>query len=96
MSLAGGLVRFGLDVCRLIPWKGGVLRKAAKMSHANAKKLEGMGMKQGASPFEWMGTLDPVPIAECVIQVMGEGYKDGNWLDIEDAGEQLAARLGTA
>lgn len=61
------------------------------MSHATAKKLEGMGMKQGANPFEWMGSLDPVPIDECVIQVMGEGDKDGLWVDVQEAGEWLVS-----
>lgn len=85
-EFGGGLVRFGIDASRLIPWRGGELRKAARMAYAMAKRLEGIGLKQGASPFEWMGSLDPVPIGECLIQVMGEGYKDGVWIDVEEAG----------
>lgn len=88
-ELGGGLVRFGLDAGRLIPWKGGELRKAAKMSYAVAKKLERESVKQSANPFEWLGSLVPVSIDECVIQVMGEGHKDGLWIDVEEAGLRL-------
>jgi hypothetical protein len=80
-ELAGGLVRFGVDAERLIPWKGGELRKAAKMSYAIAKKLDAIGWKQGASPFEWLGSLEPVRVDECVIQIMDKKCKDGLWLD---------------
>jgi hypothetical protein len=84
-ELAGGLVRFGVDAERLIPWKGGELRKAAKMSYAVAKKLDAIGLRQGASPFEWLGSLEPVRVDECEIQVMGEGYKDGLWIDVVES-----------
>ncbi len=89
-EFGGGLVRFGIDAARLIPWRDGVLRKAAGMRYATAKMLDARGIQQGASPFEWLGSLDPVPIDECEIQVMGEGYKDGLWIDVVEAGEWLA------
>lgn len=91
-EFGGGLVRFGLDAGRLIPWKGGELRKAARMGYTTAKKLEEAGIRQGASPFEWLGLLEPVPVDECAIMVMGEGYKDGAWVDVMEAGKWLEAR----
>lgn len=80
----GGLVRFGLDSRRLMPWKGGCLRKAAVMSYTIAKKLEHAGIAQGANPFEWFGSLDVIPISKCVIEVMDAS---GKWVEVPQGGE---------
>lgn len=81
-ELGGGLVRFGLDAEILIPWRGGALRKASRMRYPTAKKLEAAGIQQGAQPFEWMGSLDPVPIDICVVEVLND---NAVWIEVGGA-----------
>lgn len=90
-EVCGGLCRFGVAAERLIAWKGGALRKAARMSHAIAKALELYGRKQGANPHEWLGSLEPVPVDECAaVGFMGD---NGQWLAVtRDEIREIAAK----
>jgi hypothetical protein len=55
---AGGLVRFGLPTARLIAWPE--IARLARMPKKQADALVAVGLKQGAIPMRWMGTLDSI------------------------------------
>lgn len=74
--LGGGVVRFGVDAARLIRWPA--LAKAAHMRSATARGLEKSGRSKGAVPSDWLGSLQPVPLADVLHlqQFNGETWRD--------------------
>jgi hypothetical protein len=71
----GGLVRFGIKKNSVHHWHA--LIKAACIPETTVRSLEAAGIKQGAKPSDWCGTLKPVNVDECsAIEVLNQ---DGKW-----------------
>jgi len=64
----GGLYRLGLDASELVAWRE--LPALALMPDRVAAALRRVAYKQGASPREWYGSLEPVPIEKCIVQFL--------------------------
>jgi hypothetical protein len=68
-----GLWRFGLPVTALIGWKK--IPKTSRMSRRTVRTLERVGRDKGANPLHWYAALNPVPVADCIVQRL----IDGRW-----------------
>ena len=78
MQMCQGLVRFGVRLDRLHPWKK--LQRKARMSERTIIMLEREGRRQGADPKDWYGRTTAVPIDRCAsIQVMDESRE---WVEV--------------
>jgi hypothetical protein len=74
----GGLVRFGVRASVLIRWPK--LGRKAGMPPQTVRSLELVGIKQGAKPSNWYGSLKRIKVRECAaIQVMDE---NSEWADV--------------
>lgn len=69
-KLGGGLVRFGIPTSRLK--RGEELRKSAKMSATIWRKLEKVGKKMKANPFDWLGHVGSMPLEHVTIEIMDD------------------------
>lgn len=58
------LVRFGIDSSKLMHWPE--LRKAARISFTEQRRLIKNAKKVGGVPHEWYGTLESIPLSELV------------------------------
>ncbi len=56
------IIRFGVDRSILKPWVK--LKRLAHMPKGMAQSLEDLAYKLGSNPYDWWGTLFPVPRAE--------------------------------
>lgn len=55
------------------------ITKLANTQTSVVKQLEICGLKQGAKPSEWYGSLKPIPMEDWVkIEI----FQDGNWVEI--------------
>lgn len=76
--VGGGLFRFGYPVERLMPSKQ--LLKLANVPHRIIKCLENIGRSLGATPSDWLGTFDAIPIEQLIIE-----FSDGEqWVRIQN------------
>jgi len=62
----GGLWRFGVPASTLLPW--GRLRDAARIRPKVQQELISAASKCGADPYDWMGSIEPVPLERCIVQ----------------------------
>ncbi|MCX6972585.1 MAG: hypothetical protein NTV93_20880 [Verrucomicrobia bacterium] len=67
-KFAGGLFRFGIAEGKVINWPR--IAKLANTPSKDRKWLVENGLRHGANHLEWCGTLEPVPLSECIPQVM--------------------------
>ena len=68
----GGLIRFGVDQKKLIPWP--LLAKKARIPKEIQKGLEMTAAEKGGNPKEWMGILGKLKISKCeAIEILHEG-----------------------
>lgn len=65
-DLDGGLFRLGVDPARLLSFAE--LKQAAHMDAQTIAGLRRAARAVGADPRQWMGTFDPIPVTECVIE----------------------------
>lgn len=72
----GGLFRFGVSLDRVTSWPR--IGSLAGMKTKIKKSLEVVGIRQGASPRQWYGSLDPIPIHEMRLEWLSDG---GDWVD---------------
>jgi len=82
-QLGCGLVRFGVDPHILIPWPK--IGHMARMSKRIQKSLTREGIRQGANPCLWMGTLEPVVREKwAVVDVWkcNEDFNTGKWVRV--------------
>ncbi|MFC7462885.1 hypothetical protein [Hydrogenophaga defluvii] len=77
MELGGGLVRFGVSPRRLL--MGEQLRTRAGIKRTEWASLCRSAFVMGADPAHWLGTLDPVEVETCVVEVMD---KAGAWVRV--------------
>jgi hypothetical protein len=61
--------RFGVPIARVIQWRE--LIRVANIG--TARQLERHGRSLGADPRDWYGSLSPVSVGECVVQVLDSG-----------------------
>lgn len=74
-----GLFRFGVRARTTIPWP--LLAKKARINKEIARGLEKAGIKQGARPQEWRGSLVPILMEDCVaIEILTD---DKGWLNVK-------------
>lgn len=66
MIALGGLWRFGLASSELLPW--GRLKEAARIRRRMLEGLLSVARKAGADPYDWHGSLQPVPVERCTVQ----------------------------
>lgn len=73
----GGLVRFGLQIGRIIlhPWPK--IARKARMTDKTVQGLERTAFAVGANPFDWLGTTVPVPLAK--IERIESEEEPGKW-----------------
>ena len=64
----GGGWRFGLPVSELLPYRD--LKRAANISGETARGLERVARRQGADPALWYGSLTPVEVSRCIVQIL--------------------------
>ena len=82
-EMGGGLIRFGIKRQKLLPWFA--LLKAARIPKATVRSLEQAGIKQGANPLDWWGSLKPVSLDVCeAIEVMNQ---NGEWERVFENGK---------
>lgn len=70
-----GLYRFGLraDDRRLLPWP--TVTRVADIDVPDAMAMVASGLRCGAAPTDWIGTLSPVPVDELVFEAWnGRGW----------------------
>jgi hypothetical protein len=80
-----GLVRFGLKKKNVLHWPA--LIKAARISKTTVQSLEAAGVKQGANPSDWYGSLKSVQVDTCdAIEVMNQ---NGEWIRVMEDGQPL-------
>lgn len=76
-----GLARFGIDPSKLIAWPA--LARVARIPPKTADGLVRAGLRQGAVPTRWRGSVDPIPLTECLAieawDFRGDALKDGSW-----------------
>lgn len=72
----GGLFRFGVSIDRVTSWPR--IGSLAGIKTKIKKSLEDVGIRKGASPRQWYGSLDPIPIHEMSLEWLSDG---GDWVD---------------
>jgi hypothetical protein len=65
-----GLVRFGIDDRRLVPWPK--IARKARMSTETKASLERTAKERGSIPSQWRGTFKTIHITDLIIEVMNE------------------------
>ena len=73
-QLGNGVYRLGTSPRALLG--GEALRKAARISKPRWAELVKAAQACGADVTEWLGSVDPVPAGDCVIEVL---QADGKW-----------------
>lgn len=97
LQKAAGIYRFRLDTrnpealhalgIKLVPWTRMPL--VARIDAKETQSMVAAGLKLGATPTHWWGTLEPVPTALEVSGVLrveccdAEGLKRNNWVQVE-------------
>ncbi|WP_354678430.1 hypothetical protein [Cupriavidus plantarum] len=83
-----GLYRFGLraDDWRLLPWP--TVTRVADIDVPDAMTMVASGLRCGAAPTDWIGTLTEVPVSELVF----EAWNGRGWIaaDLYELAAQLA------
>jgi hypothetical protein len=74
-EMGGGLFRFGLPTEELRRWTE--LQREALIPTRTKRSLVNAAKKDGSNPYDWLGTLEPVQIDRCIIEV--EDYEAG-WI----------------
>lgn len=69
----GGLVRFGIDATKLLHDR--TLWQRARVDDAARDALVTEGVRQGADPLEWCGSVKPVPVERLVIESLDDTYR---------------------
>jgi hypothetical protein len=82
LRIGGGGWRFGLPVKKLLPYRE--LKRAASTSGKTAQGLEREARRQGADPALWYGSLTPVEVRRCVVQILD--IEAGEWRGAESQG----------
>lgn len=81
----GGLVRFGVPAGRpgLFTFDDFVSMSGIPPRHAEHLELE--GINQGATPDRWLVSFDPIPLADCCIEV----FDCGGWAPVRKPGGEV-------
>ena len=83
IEFAGGpLVRYGIAPRLLLP--SGELRRRARIAGHTWRGMVASGRAVGANPADWFGSLQPVPVAQCITQLSTDGRQ---WVDATIGGE---------
>ncbi|MBN9407231.1 MAG: hypothetical protein J0I00_17635 [Burkholderiales bacterium] len=83
VELGGGpLLRYGIAPRLLLP--SNELRLRARISGRMWRGMVASGRAIGANPSDWFGSLQPVAVAQCVVQVSTDGR---TWVDAATGGE---------
>ncbi|KEZ04479.1 hypothetical protein GQ57_17795 [Burkholderia sp. MSh2] len=69
----GGLVRFGIDATKLL--QDQVLWRRARIEDDARESLVAEGVRHGADPSEWCGSVKPVPVERLVIESLDDSYR---------------------
>ncbi|MBY4868569.1 MULTISPECIES: hypothetical protein [Burkholderia] len=69
----GGLVRFGIDATKLLHDQA--LWRRARIEDTARDALVAAGVRQGADPLEWYGSVKPVPVERLVIESLDDTYR---------------------
>jgi len=88
LRLEPGLYRFGLPQgdLRLLPWPA--ITRVADLEVPEAMTMVSGGLRHGATPTDWLGTLSAVPLADLRFQAW-----DGHaWVDADLHAAELASR----
>jgi hypothetical protein len=73
LKRGGGGVRFGIPVHKLTPWNK--LINKTRMDSKTKKALIEFAINVGSDPDSWYGTIKPVRVKDCVIQLLWDGSK---------------------
>lgn len=73
-----GCARIEVESAGLIPWNKAV--HIGKMDVRYAERMVEVGIKQGAKPSEWFGSLYPIPMDRWI---KAEVYRNGEWVEYE-------------
>ncbi|QTD44221.1 hypothetical protein [Ottowia testudinis] len=73
MTHAGGLVRFGVPPRGLLT--GQTLRRAARIKREDWAMLDKTARDAGANSAQWFGSLDPIAISACAVEVMNDSHE---------------------
>lgn len=79
-ALGRGLVRFGIDEQRLIPWP-----KLARKSRMNAETMESLertAKEHGSNPKQWRGVFHGIDLRALAVEVMNDG---GAWERVKES-----------
>ncbi|MEK7318490.1 MAG: hypothetical protein AAB280_05320 [Pseudomonadota bacterium] len=83
-----GLYRFGLSALdvRLVPWP--TVTRVAEIDVPEAMTMVANGLRCGAAPTDWLGTLMPIPLSE----LRFEAWTGAIWVraDLNEIAAQLA------
>jgi len=71
----GGGWRFGIAVSELLSYRD--LKRAANIAPGTARGLERSARQMGADPALWYGSLAPVEVSRCIVQVLD--IEAGEW-----------------
>lgn len=84
-----GLYRFGLarDDARLLPWPS--INQLADIDMPEAMTLVATGLRCGANPTDWLGTLNTVPLAD----LRFEAWDGTQWVEASLHERELAYRM---
>ena len=85
-ELGGNLVRFGVLLAGLLV--GENLRKRARIHPMMWQALARVGRQQGADPAQWAGSLTPVAVHDCIVEVMGA---EGAWERVQEPAQAMVA-----
>lgn len=85
-DLGQGLVRLGVPVRTLLTCAE--LRREARMSEATWKQLCEEARELGSDPDQWFGSLHPIPLDRCVVDVRDD---DGRWQRMQGPSGQTDA-----
>lgn len=87
-----GLYRFGLPGSdgRLLPWP--TVTRVAGIGVPEAMVMVANGIRAGANPTDWLGTLSAIPLAELRFQA----WNGEKWTDADLHEYELAARHASA
>ncbi|WP_420992034.1 hypothetical protein ACKI2N_027680 [Cupriavidus sp. 30B13] len=90
MSGQPPLFRFGLprSDTRLLPWPA--ITRVAGIAVPQAMVMVASGLRMGANPTDWLGTMSAIPLAELRFQA----WDGGKWQDASLHEHELAARHG--
>ena len=75
-QLGGGLFRFGVSIDRVTSWPR--IGSIAGMRTKIKKSLEDVGIRKGASPRQWFGSLEAISIFDMTLDWRNDS---GEWVD---------------